>query len=434
MHSRPLPWRDGDAADLWQEMRVQREGARFWRVGGPALFGVRAELIAIWWTDFLGRRHLRLLGGSRHRGMELPAPLPSPHRPPLSCVYPDPCVVVTQHRRSRVLAVCDCGAWGVPERLGWMGPHCGPCHDRRSDGTGEDACPTVLPAHGPVRAVACAPDDRQVALWDQTGEIALWDQCAADMPERTASYRPPGKLAFSPDGRYLAWCSPGHDHFRVLDLQWGVEAVRPGAAFAFTSTPGQLILAEHPTRLTRLELTSLEPGGVAVLSYRLPFPIPCRDLAVSPDGTVLAAATGDHGLCLWDARTGEPLHRAEGITCREPLAWSPDGHMLACGVAARFWKAMLFDAVARERRGVIGGTALLHALAFSRDGRWLVTCEEDAIRTWHVATGQERLCLTLPSGEQALALAFSPDGRCAALGTSRGRVRLWPAEVLWPDE
>jgi WD40 repeat protein len=430
--SRPLPCLEGDAGSLWQEMRDQSEGARFWRVAGPGLYGVRAELVAIWWTDFLGRRHLRLLGGSRHRGMELPAPLPSPHRPPLTCVYPDSCVVATQHRRSRVLAVCDCGAWGPPERLAWMGPHCGPCFDRAAGDP--QAAPALLPACGTARSVAFAPDGCRLAVWDQVGEISLWDLDTPHQLERRQSYRPPGKLAFSPDGRYLAWCSPGHDHFRLLDLEEGVEAVRSATAFAFTPTPGHLVLALHSIRLTCLELTPAEPAGATVLSFRLPFPITCRDLAVSPDGSTLAAAAGENGLCLWDMRTGEPLHRDESAACREPLAWSLDGRALACGVAARFWKAMLWDTVAQQRRGVVGGTAPLHALAFSPDGHWLVTCEDNAIRTWHVETGQERRCLTLPGGEHAEALAFSPDGRTAALGTSRGRVRLWPAEALWPDE
>src|SRR5262245_17375400 len=82
---------------LTRRMRQEPEGVCQWRIPGPGPTGVRAALIAVWWSDFFDRRHLRLLGGCRHLGMELPLPIPSPHRPALACVYPEACVVASQH-------------------------------------------------------------------------------------------------------------------------------------------------------------------------------------------------------------------------------------------------------------------------------------------------------------------------------------------------
>ena len=418
----------GGSAALAQAMWARPEGAREWRVPGHGQFGVQAALVAIWWTDFLGRRHLRLLGGCRHRGMELPAPLPSPHRPPLACVYPGACVIVTRHRRSRLLVVCECGAWGEPDRLAWMGRHCGPCFDRGS--TELLRSPAVLPAGGSVHGVAFAPEGTRLAVWDGFGEVALWDLEAG---RRTGScpgaVPPPGKLAFGPDGLHLAWWGPRTRELRLARAPAGPSQARRASAFTFTPAPIHLISASA-TGIDRFDLTSPEQSGNSLFSFPSPFPLPVLDLAISPDGQVLAAACGALGLCLWDAHSGEPLLRAEEPACTGPLAWSPDGTALACGVSARFWKAILWDALGRQRRFVIGGTAPLHALAFSPDGQWLVTAEEDAIRTWHTGTGQERRALSLPGGERALSLAFSPDGLSVALGMSSGRVRLWPAEML----
>jgi WD40 repeat protein/tRNA A-37 threonylcarbamoyl transferase component Bud32 len=73
-------------------------------------------------------------------------------------------------------------------------------------------------------------------------------------------------------------------------------------------------------------------------------------------------------------------------------------------------------------------------VAFSPDGRWLATADEDStIRVWDVANGQERS--TLRGHTQAVgSLVFSPDGRQLASATSEygkdggslpGEVKVW---------
>src|SRR5262249_15610688 len=71
-----------------------------------------------------------------------------------------------------------------------------------------------------------------------------------------------------------------------------------------------------------------------------------------------------------------------------------------------------------------GDRGLVVALAFSPDGRMLASGTTSFIHLWEVATGKSRGGLT-GHGESVLALAFSPDASVLASGGSDRRVRLW---------
>jgi WD40 repeat protein len=68
---------------------------------------------------------------------------------------------------------------------------------------------------------------------------------------------------------------------------------------------------------------------------------------------------------------------------------------------------------------------LVHALAFSPDGRTLAsTAMHSPVRLWDVATGKEVLCLR-GNPQVASSLALSPDGKVLAAGDGMRTVRLW---------
>lgn len=452
---------EAGAALAWR-MRQQGEGVCEWRIPGPGPNGVRAALIAVWWSDYFERRHLRLLGGCRHRGMDLPLPIPSAHRPALACVYPESCVVATEHRRPRLLAVCECGAWGEPNELAWMGPACGPCWDRSESDPARRR--TTLHVGAEVSSLAFAPDGR-LAVGTADGRVGLWDLDESSGPRQLWLDRPhapqgawsvaPGKLAFSSDGGYLGCLSGNQQRLALRDLGWPTGSFCPvrGAitAFAFAAEPGRFfaeflsgssghLVTEVARCEPRLwdESWSPWPGEflyevAAGEALRLPFPLRCHDLAVSPDGRVVAAACRSQGLCFWDAHTGEPIHRAAERHCQGPLLWSPDGTVLACGVDDTHWKAILYDFCERERRAVVGDVDPLVGLAFTPDARWLFSCERNSISAWEVATGTERFAVA-PAIDQACAMAISPDGGTVALAVRGGRVRLWPTGLLLPED
>src|SRR5262249_6862935 len=102
-----------------------------------------------WWTDRLGRRHVRVKGArwSFTYAEEGESNILCPHaqpRPPLWMIYPDFIYLAEAGDGERVLAACPCGAAGTPEEIGWMGECCAACHDRRDEGQATPA-PIRLP-------------------------------------------------------------------------------------------------------------------------------------------------------------------------------------------------------------------------------------------------------------------------------------------------
>src|SRR5262249_23740989 len=74
----------------------------------------------------------------------------------------------------------------------------------------------------------------------------------------------------------------------------------------------------------------------------------------------------------------------------------------------------LWDGLTGQAAGILRGhTPLIDVLAFSTDGRWLVTGSnypENAVRLWDVATGQEVVPTFSGHRNGILTVNFSPDG------------------------
>jgi hypothetical protein len=112
---------------------------------------------------------------------------------------------------------------------------------------------------------------------------------------------------------------------------------------------------------------------------------PITQIAWSPDGHLLASASRDQSIRLWDAQTANLLHTlSDHSNSVYSVPWSPDGRLLASASddhTIRLWDA----AIGRQTSTLESHTGPLSGIAFSADNRLLASKSIDAtVRLWNL--------------------------------------------------
>jgi WD40 repeat protein len=342
-----------------------------------------------------------------------------------------------------------------------------------------------LPGHAAgVQGLAFSSRGRYVATLGEDLTIRLWDLGAARTLRGSA---PVAALAVARSGEVAI--APEQGSLRIWDTRTGKaraivshkQQLQPTSA-AIAARAGTLLVgyAAPATRSGRLRLMSLDgrirvdaaiagsvrkvaldaAGGVAaivresagasaeiwslaqahpdkpiwrvtLLDAELP-----SDVALSGDGRRLLVTTV-YGLArIYDMRTHRPLRTLAAGTVAHPgpeafyrAAFSPDGTTVA---VAGSRDVRLYDAGSGdERRRLSGHTSVLRSVAFSADGRRIVTASADGtVRVWSASTGVALAVLGRHAGRVNDA-AFLPDGWIVSGGEDRA-VRAYPCETCAP--
>ncbi|HJQ81363.1 MAG TPA: protein kinase [Lacipirellulaceae bacterium] len=291
-------------------------------------------------------------------------------------------------------------------------------------------------------SVAFSRDGRRLASGGWGGSIQLWDVEAEGEPLRSfAESRKTREvvsaLAFSPDGRWLATARYG----RRVDM-WDTttggllhKLPHSGLVLCVAVSPDGLRLASAGEDRT-VHIWDATTGR-EVLALR-GHTDQCGCVAFSPDGRRLASASKDGTIRLWDATPLEDHERQEvlNFTGHDNEIWSlavsPDGQKIASAghtMRAKVWNSRT-KLVSEE---FIGQMRVVFCVAWHPEGQRIAFAgwdgESFTVKVWEVQTGQKVL-FTLPGGmNEFFAVAFSPDGRYLVTGSANKTVQVWDART-----
>lgn len=287
-----------------------------------------------------------------------------------------------------------------------------------------------------VFAVCFAPDCLRLASASEDGTARVWDVATGDC---AAVLRHPLRVngvAWTADGSGLVTVSadailrlwnPGDGHLaRKLvghrDSVWSVASLSANR-FVTASADATARVWECSDRNEPI-MPCGSQDGVGV-----------RGVACSPDGRMVATATAQGQVRIWNLTTCRMYRDLPTVRSRvNAVDFSPAGDVVAaaCGDGlTRLYRVE--DAMEIERFGMHAGPVL--AVAFSPDGERLATAgsesrvaggETGAVRIWP-SSSVVGCASTLPHPARAHGVAWSPDGSRLATACADGLVREWNA-------
>jgi RNA polymerase sigma factor (sigma-70 family) len=267
-------------------------------------------------------------------------------------------------------------------------------------------------------------------------QVALADVATGRILQRLAWDAPASvyKTAYTADGKTLASVS-GDGTLRLWDLATaklvreeqlaGDERFSPEAVVFSPDAASHLLAIQRQNAIDLWDFANVRRvRGFGVGGGNSP-----TCLVFSPDGKVLAGGVASRGaeILLWGVNDGALLRRIEigKDDYISTLAFSPDGKVLATVGNGR--PLAFFDIATGKRIHILSEARMASApLTFSPDGKTLAaTGDRQSMHFWDLATGRDRLATPEAHEGDVTALACLPDGKTLVTGSRDRTVRLW---------
>ncbi len=284
-----------------------------------------------------------------------------------------------------------------------------------------------------ARSIAFDSTGTRLVAGGTDGKAKVWDTSSGKILMSLAGHNGGiWRVALSPHGTHLATASddttvkiwdispagnrewmnlPGQSGNAYMDVTYSPD----GARIAAASTDKTAKIWDAQTGKLLLTLT----GHTNEV----------KGIAFSPDGKRLVTKSSDLTIKVWDMATGKVLlnipnqFNYSGIANR--VTFSPDGQRIASSGSKGSLK--VWDAATGKElfsNPALNELYTLHSVRFSPDGQRIATTNMPP-KLWDIVTGQLLLSFGQPTGGIPYDLAFSPDGKRLAVGSSDGIARVF---------
>jgi WD40 repeat protein len=345
---------------------------------------------------------------------------------------------------------------------------------------------SIADAVSPVTAIAFSPDGKRIASGHVDQMVRLWEaESARPIRAWAAHGAAVGGLAFSKDGKLLA--TAGADQLvRVWKLD---EPAAQPITFSGHTAPvssvafrpdGKFVVSGGADRVVKLWKLADGNTKEPVQEFR-GHKDWVSSVVFSRDGYYIASASVDKTIKVWEMTSRDALQTPEPAGAVLAVAISPDGKLIASGGSDHLIR--LWDRATGQERMTLAGhdgdvLALCFVRGFTSDSFMLISSGSDrTLKRWDVSTGKElpaqighrqnfvsllsavpvmqvsadgrRLAVWVPGNghfstlrvfdlatgnilltakddnRNVYAVAFSADGKQAALGAADGSVRMY---------
>ncbi|PWI64016.1 hypothetical protein PCL_00450 [Purpureocillium lilacinum] len=286
---------------------------------------------------------------------------------------------------------------------------------------------------GAVRSVVFSPDGKLIASASEDRTVKVWDVATGDVVREFDGHSLAVRsVAFSPDGKLIVSASED-ETVKVRDVATG-DVVRTledhnnrveGRVRSLEGQDRQGVGRGHGRRRTYAR-GPRRRGRFG----RLPARCKVNGIGISPGGKLIASASDDRTVKVWDGATGDVVRTLEGHDdTANSVAFSPNGKLIASASndrTVKMWDAATGDVV----RTLEGHGDAANSVAFSPDGKLIASASDDrTVKVWDAATGYV-VCMFDGHREYLGAInsvAFSPDGKLIASASDDLTVKMWDA-------
>ncbi len=272
-----------------------------------------------------------------------------------------------------------------------------------------------------VTAVSLSSDGQIVSSRGWHGS-EIFDVDSGEIIARHSQYL---QTVIGPRDRYLL--SDGTRGAKICELKGerhlgGFERDGPPSRFC----PDGKVVASA-TRTNSVEIRELPSLKVM---HSLPHPDTVLGIEFSPDASKLLTTCADHGVRLWDPRTGMQLGSTLAHEGTPQAAFASDARRLI--TIARDQVVRVWSLAEQTSLGLtLSHPAKVNDAAFSTNGELVVTVSDDGIaRSWEARSGRQ-LSESPKQDGPLLQLAFRPDGSLTTVSANH-TAQVWDPVPLKP--